>query len=262
MALLGGAHRLWGPVLGAVPLTLLFELLSARFPNYVHDHPRLHLPADRLRAAARRRRADRALAASRRSATADGRPHDRHGGTRVLEVAGLRRAFGGLVAVDDLGFAVAARRDHGPARPQRLGQDHGAQPDLGRAASRCRHDPPDGPGYRGPRRRTGSRGSASRGRSSSCACSTSHGLPRERHGGPRLPAAASARAPRPSARSTRCSIASVLRTAPAAGRPSSPISTRSGSSSRARSRSKPRLLLLDEWLAGLNPTELHDRHRR
>ncbi|MCK1511393.1 branched-chain amino acid ABC transporter permease [Bradyrhizobium sp. 190] len=33
MALLGGAHRLWGPVLGAVPLTLLFELLSARFPN-------------------------------------------------------------------------------------------------------------------------------------------------------------------------------------------------------------------------------------
>jgi branched-chain amino acid transport system permease protein len=33
MALLGGAHRLWGPLLGAVPLTLLFEALSARFPN-------------------------------------------------------------------------------------------------------------------------------------------------------------------------------------------------------------------------------------
>lgn len=33
MALLGGAHRLWGPVLGAIPLTLLFEVLSARFPN-------------------------------------------------------------------------------------------------------------------------------------------------------------------------------------------------------------------------------------
>jgi branched-chain amino acid transport system permease protein len=31
MALLGGAHRLWGPALGAVPLTLLFEFLSARF---------------------------------------------------------------------------------------------------------------------------------------------------------------------------------------------------------------------------------------
>ncbi|HWM84012.1 MAG TPA: branched-chain amino acid ABC transporter permease [Pseudolabrys sp.] len=33
MALLGGAHRLWGPVLGAIPMTLLFEFLSARFPS-------------------------------------------------------------------------------------------------------------------------------------------------------------------------------------------------------------------------------------
>jgi branched-chain amino acid transport system permease protein len=33
MALLGGAHRLAGPILGAVPLTLLFEFLSARFPS-------------------------------------------------------------------------------------------------------------------------------------------------------------------------------------------------------------------------------------
>ena len=33
MALLGGAHRLWGPRLGAIPLTLLFEFLSARFPS-------------------------------------------------------------------------------------------------------------------------------------------------------------------------------------------------------------------------------------
>ena len=33
MALLGGAHRLWGPMLGAIPLTLLFEFLMARFPS-------------------------------------------------------------------------------------------------------------------------------------------------------------------------------------------------------------------------------------
>ncbi|MDP1882633.1 MAG: branched-chain amino acid ABC transporter permease, partial [Bradyrhizobium sp.] len=33
MALLGGAHRLWGPAVGAIPLTLLFEFLSARFPS-------------------------------------------------------------------------------------------------------------------------------------------------------------------------------------------------------------------------------------
>jgi branched-chain amino acid transport system permease protein len=32
MALLGGAHRLWGPLLGVVPFTLLWELIAARFP--------------------------------------------------------------------------------------------------------------------------------------------------------------------------------------------------------------------------------------
>jgi branched-chain amino acid transport system permease protein len=34
MALLGGASRLYGPLLGVVPLTLIFEVLMARFPNH------------------------------------------------------------------------------------------------------------------------------------------------------------------------------------------------------------------------------------
>lgn len=34
MALLGGPNRLFGPILGAVPLFLLFEWLSANFPNH------------------------------------------------------------------------------------------------------------------------------------------------------------------------------------------------------------------------------------
>ncbi|QKV53910.1 branched-chain amino acid ABC transporter permease [Comamonas antarctica] len=34
MALLGGAGSLFGPLLGAVPLVLLFEFLSANFPNH------------------------------------------------------------------------------------------------------------------------------------------------------------------------------------------------------------------------------------
>lgn len=34
MALLGGAGSLFGPLLGAVPLVLLFEFLSAHFPNH------------------------------------------------------------------------------------------------------------------------------------------------------------------------------------------------------------------------------------
>ena len=33
MALLGGATRLFGPLLGVIPLVFLFELLSANFPN-------------------------------------------------------------------------------------------------------------------------------------------------------------------------------------------------------------------------------------
>jgi len=34
MALLGGPRRLLGPLLGVVPLTLLFEILTANFPNH------------------------------------------------------------------------------------------------------------------------------------------------------------------------------------------------------------------------------------
>jgi branched-chain amino acid transport system permease protein len=34
MALLGGVHRLYGPVFGVIPLALLFEFLLARFPNH------------------------------------------------------------------------------------------------------------------------------------------------------------------------------------------------------------------------------------
>jgi branched-chain amino acid transport system permease protein len=34
MALLGGVHRLYGPLFGVIPLTLLFEYLLARFPNH------------------------------------------------------------------------------------------------------------------------------------------------------------------------------------------------------------------------------------
>ena len=33
MALLGGANRLWGPLLGVIPFTFLWEAISAEFPN-------------------------------------------------------------------------------------------------------------------------------------------------------------------------------------------------------------------------------------
>ncbi len=34
MALLGGVHRLYGPLFGVIPLAMLFEILLARFPNH------------------------------------------------------------------------------------------------------------------------------------------------------------------------------------------------------------------------------------
>lgn len=34
MALLGGIHRLWGPILGVIPFTLIWEAISIWFPNF------------------------------------------------------------------------------------------------------------------------------------------------------------------------------------------------------------------------------------
>lgn len=34
MALLGGVHRLWGPLVGVIPFTLIWEVISITFPNY------------------------------------------------------------------------------------------------------------------------------------------------------------------------------------------------------------------------------------
>jgi len=33
MALIGGAHRLWGPILGVIPFALVWDLITAEFPN-------------------------------------------------------------------------------------------------------------------------------------------------------------------------------------------------------------------------------------
>ena len=33
MALIGGAHRLWGPVFGVIPFALVWDLITAKFPN-------------------------------------------------------------------------------------------------------------------------------------------------------------------------------------------------------------------------------------
>jgi branched-chain amino acid transport system permease protein len=108
MALLGGAGSLLGPVLGVVPLVFLFELLSANFPNYfsillgaafmviVYALPRGVVGLVGRRATTG---VAPAVAAPARCSGA------RHHAT-LLSVEGLRKRFGGLVAVDDLSFTV------------------------------------------------------------------------------------------------------------------------------------------------------------
>ncbi len=145
MALLGGAASMIGPVLGAVPLVLLFEAITARFPNHfsillgvvfiviVYFLPRGVVGA--VAQLARRRRPaaagpvapENAQAASLAPATTTGVALDTRGSAAdeamartprtqeasvpgghdtLLEVRGLRKAFGGLVAVNRFDFDV------------------------------------------------------------------------------------------------------------------------------------------------------------
>ncbi len=193
MALLGGAHRLWGPVLGAVPLTLLFELLSARFPNtftiilgcifllIVYMLPRgVAGLFEKLAATPGGKTTATGGRMSRENANTGARSR--------RPAARLRRAGRGQRPR----VCGRAGRDHGPARPQRVRQDDGAQFDVGRAASRCRHHPPDGPGHRGPcivpdRAAWAGADVPARPRA------RRHGLPREHQGRAGVPEAASAR---------------------------------------------------------------------
>ena len=170
MALLGGAGSLFGPLLGAVPLVLLFEVLSANFPNYfsillgivfiviVYLLPRGVIglfPAE---------------GAASPAAPAVAPPDMKAAQGAPLEVVGLRKAFGGLVAVDDLSFAVKRGELIGLIGPNGSGKTtvlnliSGAlSPDAGAIRFKDR----DLAG----RRRFASRGSGSRAPSSSCACS-------------------------------------------------------------------------------------------
>ena len=109
MALLGGTRRLWGPLVGVIPFTIVMDFVSVRFPNdtsivigiaflvIVYLLPdgvtgRLEQLLARIAAAAFARRA-RGREGARMTAVA-------------LSVSGARKAFGGLVAVNDVSFDV------------------------------------------------------------------------------------------------------------------------------------------------------------
>ena len=108
MALLGGLQRLWGPVLGVIPLIILSELLQTEFPFWysVLAWPRLY--GDRVFSAARRDRPHRGWLGGAQPAARTAARTDR-AAARCL----------GLAVAADHPAARHRRRDRGP-----MDQDH------------------------------------------------------------------------------------------------------------------------------------------
>ncbi len=110
MALLGGAGVLYGPLFGVVPLVIILETISVNFPNHfsivlgvVFIVIVYFLPDGVVGLVNRWRQGGfRALVTTGDTARMPPGP----GGGALLEVEGLRKAFGGLVAVSDLSLSV------------------------------------------------------------------------------------------------------------------------------------------------------------
>jgi branched-chain amino acid transport system permease protein len=118
MALFGGAGTLFGPLLGAVPLVLLFEVLIATFPNYfsivlgavfvliVYGLPNGVIGLWQ----AKRKAGHVAMSMLAETGTKFIWPraaaHDAVRDEPVLQLANVRKSFGGLVAVDDVSFVL------------------------------------------------------------------------------------------------------------------------------------------------------------
>jgi hypothetical protein len=128
MALLGGSKRLWGPLVGVIPFVLLHEWIAGRFPNHTPSAARTGVPAGGVfRAAGGFGLAGEGLAKNTRESAHE--PSCAALGDRPEQ--GLRRPAGGEPDF----LRRGPGRDRRPDRAQRLGQDHAAQPDLGRAGA-------------------------------------------------------------------------------------------------------------------------------
>ncbi|MHC2619312.1 branched-chain amino acid transport system permease protein [Bradyrhizobium huanghuaihaiense] len=106
MALLGGAGSLFGPVLGVVPLVLLFEVLTATLPNHfsivlgiIFVLIVMVLPNGVIGLFG----AGRWRVPAGHPATASARKMD----ATLLAVDGVSKSFSGLRAVEDVSFTVA-----------------------------------------------------------------------------------------------------------------------------------------------------------
>jgi branched-chain amino acid transport system permease protein len=123
MALFGGAGSLFGPLLGAVPLVLLFDVLGAYFPSYfsiilglvfvfiVYGLPHGVIGLLESKVAALRRAAlETGMSAFAERVTGPvwkrAAEHEPAMGAPVLELVDARKSFGGLKAVDGVSFTL------------------------------------------------------------------------------------------------------------------------------------------------------------
>ncbi len=153
MAVVGGAGSVWGAVVGATLVTLLKTQLQDWLPRLLGRSGNFEIVVfgilvvvllqrtrDGRMALARAPAAGARAAARARRRPACARAPARPAGEPLLVVTGARKAFGGLVAVNDLSFEIRSGEILGPDRAQRRGQEHDVQPDQRRAAVDPRRD--------------------------------------------------------------------------------------------------------------------------
>jgi branched-chain amino acid transport system permease protein len=268
MALFGGAGTLFGPLLGAVPLVLLFEVLIATFPNYfsivlgavfvliVYGLPNgvIGLLQARLRRTVHHIAMSPIAEAATRLVWRRAADHDPVHNAPVLALTNVHKAFGGLVAGDNVSFALRRGEILGLIGPNGSGKttalnlmsgalrvDSGAIALAGRAITLL------------PAHRIAQRGIARTFQlvrvlpDSSCLENVTAGI--AFHALPVWGAAAEARA---RALLSRVGLGDKVDT-PAAQL--TYIDQKRLELARALALA-PVVLLLDEWLAGLNPSEL------
>jgi branched-chain amino acid transport system permease protein len=249
MALLGGAGSLFGPRARRRAAGAVVRGADRQFPELFLDpardrvhHHRLLLPRGVIGL----------LPSGRVIAAQPASPPDAHGAGRAARSVGLRKAFGGLVAVGRSVVLRRPRRAVGLIGPNGSGKTTVLNMLSGALSADRRHDPLQGRDLCA-KCRIASRGSGcahlparARARSMTVIENVMPGF--EFRATPLTGAKAEAAA-MDAARARR-----PRRQGRAAGGRSSPTSTRSDSSLPAALALEPDLLLLDEWLAGLNPT--------